>query len=96
MRSEVYHHDNFKQKTSFKKIPAKIQKSESVEKQKKIKLTDVLKSRTNINLLIEQILDQQIELSVHNLIKASSSLYKVLFSSVKQFSILKAHDFNDK
>ena len=56
-RSGVYHHDDFKQKSSFKKISAKIQKSESVEKQKKIKLADVLKSRTDINLLVKQILD---------------------------------------
>ena len=96
MRSEVYYCDNFKQKTSFEKISAKIQKLESVEKQKKIKLADVLKSRTDINFLVEQILDQQIELSVHNLIKASSSLHKVLFSSVEQFPILRVHDFDDK
>ena len=75
---------------------AKIQKLESVEKQKKIKLADVLKDRTDINLLVEWILDQWIELSVHDLIKALPLLHKVLFSSVEQLPTLRAHGFDDK
>ena len=96
VRSGVYHCDDLKWKNSFKKISAKIQKLESVEKQKKIKLADVLKSGTDINLLVKWILDQWIELLVHNLIKTLPLLHKVLFSSVEQSSTLRAHDFDDK
>ena len=52
-RPRVYHQNDFKQKTSFKGMPAKIPRSEFIEKQKENKLANTLKDETNISSLVK-------------------------------------------